>query len=692
MKDQNKLSKTLKLYDVYAICTGAMFSSGFFLLPGLAAMQTGPSVYLAYLLAGFLILPAMLSMAELSTAMPKSGGAYYFLDRSMGPLLGTIGGLGSWVALIFKSAFALVGMGAYLAIFIDVPITILAVALTLIFGVVNVFGAKETTLLQRVLVTTLVVIMGYFCLQGLSEIGITAPFTIPEGEDKFFKGGFAGFISTIGLVFVSFAGLTKVASVSEEVQNPDRNIPLGMLLSLVTAIAIYVIGVLIMVHVLPPDDFYQSLTPVADASAVFFDWLPGNLGLVLIVIAAIAAFASTGNAGILSASRYPFAMGKDQLLSPRFSTLGKHQTPAFSIGVTTLIMAAILILFDIQAVAKLASAFQLLLFALLNLAVIVMRESKIETYRPGFYSPFYPWPQIAGVFISFWLIVEMGGLAIAFTGFLSIFCAIWYYFYAFGRVKREGAIYHVHARLGKRQFEGLEHELMSIVHERDHESLAYEGIIGRSAIIDCRDETPGLQDLLKQASGEFAKRLEMKGDEIFNRFASIGHSGYKALGNGVFLNDTSFEGIEQPEMVIFRVCKKNPLTINANLGHVDVLIYLVLPTGITGLDLRLAGHIAEIVQSEDFSKRWFDAADEKALREVLVSDNHLLHAEVGDIALLQSYVGQEISQIELPGEAIIALIEREDRLIIAGSKEKLHENDKVVIIGEPSDLKKLKSV
>ena len=103
MSDDKKLKKNLTLFDVYAGSTGAMFSSGFFLLPGIAASYTGDSVYLAYLLAGFLIIPAMLCMAELSTAMPKAGGTYYFLDRALGPLFGTIGGLGSWIAVVNPS-------------------------------------------------------------------------------------------------------------------------------------------------------------------------------------------------------------------------------------------------------------------------------------------------------------------------------------------------------------------------------------------------------------------------------------------------------------------------------------------------------------------------------------------------------------------------------------------------------------
>ena len=78
-----KLKKELGLWDVYAISTGAMFSSGFFLLPGLATAYAGPSTVLAYLVAGILMIPAMLSMSELSTALPRAGGTYYFLDLSL---------------------------------------------------------------------------------------------------------------------------------------------------------------------------------------------------------------------------------------------------------------------------------------------------------------------------------------------------------------------------------------------------------------------------------------------------------------------------------------------------------------------------------------------------------------------------------------------------------------------------------
>ncbi len=143
LKKHKRLDKELNLFDVYAISTGAMFSSGFFLLPGIASAEAGPAVVLAYLIGGVMVLPAMFSASELSTAMPRAGGPYYFLDRSLGPMVGTVGGLGTWLALIFKSAFALIGMGAYLAIFLNVPIKPIAIGFTVFLRCSMFSGLKK---------------------------------------------------------------------------------------------------------------------------------------------------------------------------------------------------------------------------------------------------------------------------------------------------------------------------------------------------------------------------------------------------------------------------------------------------------------------------------------------------------------------------------------------------------------------
>ncbi|MDZ7690572.1 MAG: APC family permease [Balneolaceae bacterium] len=568
--EHEKLEKQLGLWDVFAISTGAMFSSGFFLLPGIAAAETGPSVFLAYFFAGILVLPTMFSVSELCTAMPRAGGTYYFIDRSLGPLMGTIGGFGSWLALVLKSAFALIGMGAYIGIFIEVPITLVAIVLTVLFGIINIVGAKESSFLQKMLVAALLVIMFFYIVQGVFHIFSLDFFEITRQQFiPFFTNGINGVLATVGMVFVSYAGLTKVASIAEEVENPDRNIPLGMILSLIVAVFVYVVGVYLMVGLLEPEALRADLTPVATAGEVFLDWLPEPTGLILVVIAAIAAFASTGNAGIMSASRYPMAMARDRLLAPRFSEISsRFGTPKISIIGTVLLMILFLVAFEVEAVAKLASAFQLLLFGLLNLAVIVMRESKIEEYDPGFRSPLYPWLHIAGMIISVFLILEMGLLSIMFTALIAVFSVGWYFYYAYHKIEREGAIFHVHARLGKRRYHGLEHEMRNILREKGlREEDPYEKVVARAKVIDDLAPETSYREIIRKASSLFSEQTNLDEDEIFQEFRGINQSGLIPMGRGVALNHLRVEKEIYSEMVLVRLKRGSPwilITLNSS--------------------------------------------------------------------------------------------------------------------------------
>ena len=106
------LKKSLGVLDVFCIASGAMISSGLFVLPGLAYARAGPAVVVSYVLAGLLAATGLLSTAELATAMPKAGSDYFFIARGMGPAVGTVAGLFNWVSFSLKAAFALVGMAA----------------------------------------------------------------------------------------------------------------------------------------------------------------------------------------------------------------------------------------------------------------------------------------------------------------------------------------------------------------------------------------------------------------------------------------------------------------------------------------------------------------------------------------------------------------------------------------------------
>ncbi len=272
VKRKDRLRKELNLFHVYAIAAGTTLSAGFFLLPGLAAMEAGAAVPLAYLIAVIPLIPAMLSIIELGTAMPRAGGVYYFLDRTMGPMVGTIGGFGTWAALVLKVSFALIGMGAYIKLFFPtIEIVPVAIVIALVLGMLGIFGSKRSGKLQVVLITMLLFLLLIFISGG-----------VPKISDLNFQGfldsGWSSILSAAGLVYISYVGITNIASLSEEVKNPERNLPLGIILALGSAVVIYILGTVVMVGVIPMEELKGDLTPVATAAK----YILGDAGVILL--------------------------------------------------------------------------------------------------------------------------------------------------------------------------------------------------------------------------------------------------------------------------------------------------------------------------------------------------------------------------------------------------------------------------
>jgi basic amino acid/polyamine antiporter, APA family len=693
--NSGRLDKKLGLLDVYAICTGAMFASGFFLLPGIAAANAGPSVILAYLVSSILMVPAMYSIAELSSAMPRAAGTYFFIHRSMGPLAGTIGGLGAWAVLVAKSAFALVGMGAYLTIFVDVPVIPVAIALTVAFGVLNVLGAKETAQLQVWLVAILVAIMTFFIVNGSIDI-LTGDPNVAGSYRPFLPFGVEGFISTIGLVFISYAGLTKVSSAAEEIRDLDRNLPLGMILALLTVGIIYTVGVTILVGVIPPGELRDDLTPVATAGALVFDWMPAGIGVGLVVIAAVTAFASTGNAGILTASRYPLAMARDQLLWSGFDRLGRFGTPTLAVIVTCGTMIAAILFLDVERLASLGSAFLLLLFALINLSVILMRESRLASYAPGYRSPLYPWMQIVGFLATFGLIFTLGIFYVAFILVIIVLSTLWYRGYVRKRVPNRGAIFGLFRRIGELHDEGVDQELWSILQERGaSEGDSFDELVARARIIDVDGRTT-LEPVSRQVAENLTSMLSIDEAELRTRLDAATAQGIVPDGAPAAIFDLPLGGIERSEVVLARV--KRGVRIDGagrfpgsgstgqevdGGGTVAALIFLVTPEEQVTQHLRLLAQLVSMVEVPGFVRAWRRAGNDQELLETLLRDERFATFVVGDPGPPAGMVDKRLREIDFPGDTLVALVRRGDRGIVPHGDTLLREGDRLTVIGSP---------
>ena len=682
---KQKLKKELGLFDVYAIATGATLSSGFFLLPGLAAVGVGSALPLSYLLAGLLIVPGLVSMAELATAMPRAGGVYYFLDRSMGPLMGTIGGFGTWIALILKAAFALIGIGAYLRLFLpDVNLVPISAGFAIVFGLVNILGAKKSTSFQSVMVVGLLVLLAWFTGVGLMSVE-------PANLGGMFLQAPGSIVATAGLVVVSYMGLTKVASVAEEVKNPERNLPLGMFLAFGTAILIYTIGTTVMVGVVSAEVLARDggdLTPVATVANV----LVGPWGTILMTTAAVLAFSSVANAGILSASRYPLAMSRDNVLPRFFSRIKAGGAPVHAIYSTVGLILVFVVFFDATGIAKLAGAFQLTMFALSCLAVIVMRESRIESYDPRYRSPFYPWLHILGVLTPFWLIVQMGLLASLFTGGLITFGSMWYSYYARERVDREGAIYHVFERLGRNRDAGLDRELREIMKEKGlREADPFEEVVTAASIIDTPGGT-GFCDVIWEASAHLADAFGVPVKELGEDFLQGTVVGMTPVSHGVALPHLRRTDIECARMVLVRCPGGMKMDVEIAEGRhhesepVQAVFFLVSPLDDPGRHLRLLAQIAGRVDKEGFMDAWLSASNHQELKEAVLRDDRLLTLTLKPGTPSESLMGRALKDIPLPEGTLIALVRRGSEVVIPRGATVLERGDRLTIIGEPAGL------
>ena len=425
-----------------AIAIGAMVGSGVFILPGVAYVTVdGPAVVLAFLLAGILILPAAFSASEMATAMPEDGGSYVYVERGMGPLLGTIAGVGNWFMLSFKGALALVGGVPYL-IFIAPGIAEyilpLAVTLAVFFTVINVVSTKSAGSLQFVIVGVMVVVLAWFVAGGVPDI-------VPEQTAGAFNFGSGGLVAATALVFISYAGVIKIAAVAEEVKDPGKTIPRAMIGSLVLTTALYVAVVYVAIGIVDVNAAVEAgrLQPDGEGPIMGLaaEQALGPIGTAAVVGAALLALASTANAGLLSASRFPFAMARDGLAPPSFETVSERfNTPVLSISVSGAIIVLMIVFLPIDQVAKFGSAFQILVFILVNLALIGFREGAIDDYDPEFTSPLYPWMQIFGMASGVVVLTQVGTVPFAGAAFITGVSIVYFYFYVRPRTDREGAV------------------------------------------------------------------------------------------------------------------------------------------------------------------------------------------------------------------------------------------------------------
>jgi amino acid transporter len=355
-----------------------------------------------------------------------------------------------------------------------------------------------------------------------------------------------------------------------------------------------------------------SFTPIADTARLF----AGTAGYVAITIAAMLAFVTTANAGIMSAARYPLALGRDNLLPPVTAKVNKAGSPTIAIILTGLVILFSLLL-DIEKLVKVASAVVITSYILAAFAVLVMRKSKLTNYRPSFRVPFCPWLPLFGIGCFMFLIYDMGLAAMEISLGLILFGGLTYWFYGRKRTNIDYALLHIAEGLINRKLSSntLEKELYEIIHERDEmKHDAFDKILETAITFDLE---PGAtkKSLLDAVAQMLEKELTLSKQEIQDLFIEREAQGSCVLTPFVAIPHIIIKGENLFKILLVR--SREGILFEDDLS-VKAFFVIVGTSDMRNMHLRALAAIAHLVQHPTFEKQWLSAKNEAQLKDILL--------------------------------------------------------------------------
>lgn len=419
LKHKDKLARSLGTPGITALGIGAMIGAGIFVLTGMAAGEAGPALILAFALNAFIALIVGACYAELATMMPRTGGAYVWAKKGLGPLFGFYAGWMSSFAQLIACALYATAFGSFaqtlihelagwqLFTFVD---EIFALGLLVLLLWINYYGARDAGKLE-VLITGLKIAI----LLGVGLLGLPIIFSSQEGGTAafipFFPQGIGGLLSAMGITFIAFEGYEIIVQSVEEVKKPKSAVPRAIFLSILISAALYVLVAVVMLGAVEApvgEKVYAYLgrleeLGLMEAASQFVPY-----GKIILLIAGLASTASALNATIYGSTRIAFSMGREGDLPNALGRVHrKRQTPYIALLILGALMLIITIALPIKDIAASTNIMFLLVFVLVCVTLIRLRIQRPKRQRP-FKVPFFPWLPamaiIAGIGLSLWLL------------------------------------------------------------------------------------------------------------------------------------------------------------------------------------------------------------------------------------------------------------------------------------------------
>lgn len=430
-----QLKKRLTAVDLTVFGVGVVIGAGIFTLTGRAARDSaGPAIVISFAIAALCCALAALCYAEFAAAVPVSGSAYTFSYSSLGELIAWIIGWDLLLELMLGASVVAQGWSAYLGVFLDrfdmsVPASVAygsdfdlpAFVLVAVLTALVAFGIKESMRVNLVLVALKLFIVLFVIVAGLAYVkgGNYTPF-VPEAIEKAGGGhwetsplievlfgltptqyGIGGVMAGASLVFFAYIGFDVVATTAEEAKNPQRDLPIGIIASLLICTTLYCAVALVITGMVP----YQEIDDAALATAFETVGRPGFATLV--AAGAVAGLTTVVMTLLIGASRVVFAMSRDWLLPAAFGKVNpKTGTPVritLTIGATVALVAALTPVGKLEYMVNIGT---LAAFTLVSIAVPILRKRRPDLERP-FKVPFSPVLPIVSALICFYLMLTL---------------------------------------------------------------------------------------------------------------------------------------------------------------------------------------------------------------------------------------------------------------------------------------------
>jgi APA family basic amino acid/polyamine antiporter len=425
---EHKLRRVLTAWDLIALGLGGIIGVGIFILPGVeAAKHAGPGIMLSFAIAAVACSCAAFCYAELAAMIPVAGSAYTYTYATLGELLAWIIGWDLLLEYMVAACLVSIGWSAY---FVNLVNTVLrpwgmgfptvissapvdwssqfhqfvatgavvnlpAVGIVALLTVCLVRGIKESARINRIIVIVKLTAIVLFLFLAARHVQ-------PGNWQPFMPFGFGGVMTAAAIVFLAFGGFDAVSTAAEEAQNPQRDLPIGIMGSLAVATLLYLAVSAIMTGVVP----YQKLG-VSDPVALVLNELHMPWASVVVSLGAIAGITSVLLVLLLGQPRILFAMSRDGLLPPTLSRVHSHyHTPHMTTLLTGLIVAVASALLPMRVVAELCSIGTLFAFSIVCAGVLVLRYMRADLVRP-FKVPLFPVLPALGVLLCVCLMLNL---------------------------------------------------------------------------------------------------------------------------------------------------------------------------------------------------------------------------------------------------------------------------------------------